>query len=48
MVTDTAPFRNPYYHQTFDTPDKVDYPMLARVTRDLSETIATMASRPLR
>ncbi len=32
MITDTAPFRNPYYHQTKDLPDKVDYESLARVT----------------
>lgn len=32
MITDTAPFRNPYYHQVNDLPDKVDYESLARVT----------------
>ena len=46
MVTDTAPFRNPYYHQRFDTPDKVDYAMLARVTDGLILTIASMAAGP--
>src|SRR5205814_10011080 len=25
MVTDTAPFRYPYYHSSSDTPDKLDY-----------------------
>jgi Zn-dependent M28 family amino/carboxypeptidase len=25
MVTDTAPFRYPYYHSSNDTPDKLDY-----------------------
>ena len=24
MITDTAPFRYPHYHQPTDTPDKVD------------------------
>ena len=32
MVTDTAPFRNPHYHQPTDTPEKVDYASLARIT----------------
>ena len=32
MVTDTAPYRYPYYHTAEDTPDKIDYPSLARVT----------------
>ncbi|MBI1650020.1 M28 family peptidase [Hyphomicrobium sulfonivorans] len=32
MVTDTAPFRYRHYHTTEDTPDKVDYDKLARVT----------------
>jgi len=25
MLTDTAPFRYPYYHTAQDTPDKLDY-----------------------
>jgi hypothetical protein len=45
MVTDTAPFRNPYYHQRFDTPDTVDYPMLARITLGLAATIQALAAR---
>lgn len=32
MVTDTALYRYPYYHTPEDTPDKIDYPSLARVT----------------
>lgn len=35
MVTDTALFRYPWYHQREDTPDKVDYVRLARVVRGL-------------
>ncbi|MFW5924683.1 MAG: M28 family peptidase [Myxococcota bacterium] len=35
MVTDTAPFRYPHYHRPSDTPDKVDYPRLARVVEGL-------------
>jgi hypothetical protein len=43
MVTDTAPFRNPFYHQTFDTPDTVDYASLARITDGLERTIRRLA-----
>jgi Zn-dependent M28 family amino/carboxypeptidase len=32
MITDTAFYRNPHYHQPSDTPDTLDYPFLARVT----------------
>lgn len=35
MVTDTAPYRYPHYHAQTDTPDKVDYERLARVTLGL-------------
>lgn len=33
MLTDTAYFRYPYYHQWADTPDKLDYEKMAEVTR---------------
>lgn len=39
MVTDTAPFRYPYYHTPEDTPDKVDYDKLARVTLGLEQVV---------
>lgn len=35
MVTDTAPFRNPHYHQPTDTPETVDYERTARVVEGL-------------
>jgi hypothetical protein len=31
MVTDTAPYRYPHYHEPTDTPDKIDYEALTRV-----------------
>jgi len=31
MITDTAPFRNPHYHEAGDTPDTLDYERLAMV-----------------
>lgn len=44
MVTDTAPFRNPYYHQPFDLPHTVDYTNLARVTAALHAMIVSLAA----
>jgi hypothetical protein len=39
MVTDTALFRYPHYHEPTDTPDKVDYEKLARITLGLEQTL---------
>jgi len=39
MVTDTAPFRNPYYHEPDDLPETVDYESLARVTLGLEKML---------
>jgi hypothetical protein len=39
MVTDTAPFRYPHYHQFTDTPDKVDMESLARVVKGMERVI---------
>ena len=39
MVTDTALFRYPYYHDADDTPDKVNYDALARVVIGLQAVI---------
>jgi Zn-dependent M28 family amino/carboxypeptidase len=36
MVTDTALYRYPHYHLPTDTPDKVNYEALARVTQGLA------------
>ncbi len=43
MVTDTAPFRYPYYHSPYDTPDKLDYDRLARVTAGLARVVIDLA-----
>ncbi len=40
MVTDTAPFRYPYYHMPGDTPDRVDYERLARVAAGMGRVVA--------
>lgn len=42
-ITDTAPFRYPHYHTAADTPDKVDYDRLARVSRALGLVVADLA-----
>jgi Peptidase family M28 len=39
MITDTAPFRYPFYHSPADTPDQVDYPRLARVVSGLARLL---------
>jgi Zn-dependent M28 family amino/carboxypeptidase len=46
MITDTAPYRYPYYHTQEDTPDKVDYPRLSQVTRALFKAIERLAFEP--
>jgi len=43
MVTDTAPYRYPYYHTAADTPDKVDYERLARVVMGLEKMLRDLA-----
>lgn len=43
MLTDTAPFRYPHYHQATDTPDKLDYDSLARVAMGFNRMFAAIA-----
>lgn len=45
MVTDTAPFRYPYYHDARDTPDKIDYDRLARVVDGLAGAVGDLARK---
>lgn len=47
-VTDTAPYRNPYYHTPLDTPDRLDYVRLARLTRGLQAVLHSLANPPER
>ena len=42
MLTDTAPLRNPHYHQPTDTPDTLDYTFLTNVTRALLAGVASL------
>jgi Zn-dependent M28 family amino/carboxypeptidase len=46
MVTDTAPYRYPYYHTAQDTPDKVDYERAARVVTGLQRMLREFADAP--
>ena len=39
MVTDTAPFRYPYYHTPWDTPEKIDYPRFTRVVAGIGRVL---------
>lgn len=39
MVTDTAPFRYPYYHSSSDTPDKLDYDRFTLVVSGIERVI---------
>ena len=43
MVTDTAFYRYPHYHLASDTPEKLDYLRMARVTLGLAATIRELA-----
>lgn len=46
MVTDTALFRDPYYHTARDTPDHIHYGHLARVVSGLQHVIRDLANKP--
>ena len=43
MVTDTAPFRYPWYHTADDTPDKLDYGKLATVVDGLEAVVEALS-----
>jgi hypothetical protein len=43
MITDTAPFRYPWYHLPEDTPDRIDFDRLARVVWGLHGMLHDLA-----
>ena len=43
MISDTAPFRNPHYHQPGDTADRLDFERMARVVAGLLTVIEQLA-----
>jgi len=46
MVTDTALFRDPFYHSANDTPDHIHYEHVARVVSGLQQVILDIGNRP--
>lgn len=46
MVTDTAPFRYPYYHTTNDTIDKINFDRTARVVEGIRKVVEQLANKP--
>lgn len=44
MITDTALFRNPFYHTPEDTADKLDYARMARVVHGLTHVVRALAN----
>jgi Zn-dependent M28 family amino/carboxypeptidase len=47
MITDTAFYRYPFYHSSDDTPEKLDYPRLARVCDGLFKALRLLANSGL-
>jgi Zn-dependent M28 family amino/carboxypeptidase len=45
MITDTAFFRNPNYHEPSDLPETIDYDRLARLTAGLEHLIEELADQ---
>ena len=43
MVTDTAPYRYPWYHTAHDTPDKIAFGRLAQVVDGLENVVTVLA-----
>ncbi|OGV48446.1 MAG: hypothetical protein A2X49_15960 [Lentisphaerae bacterium GWF2_52_8] len=44
MITDTAPFRYPFYHTNHDDPDKIDYTKMARVVEGIGKIVKQLAN----
>jgi Peptidase family M28 len=44
MISDTAPYRNPFYHTPMDTADKLDYDRTARVVDGLAHVVRALAN----
>jgi Zn-dependent M28 family amino/carboxypeptidase len=44
MLTDTAPFRYPYYHTAEDTPEKLDYERMARAVTGIAAIVSDLGS----
>lgn len=44
MISDTAPYRNPFYHTPLDTAEKLDYARTARVVDGLVHVVRALAN----
>ncbi len=44
MITDTAPYRYPYYHTDKDNPDQIDYDRMARVVKGMEKVLEKLAN----
>ena len=44
MITDTALFRYPHYHESSDTPDKLDFERMARVVKGIGGVVGELAN----
>ncbi|OQY44072.1 MAG: hypothetical protein B6247_30735 [Candidatus Parabeggiatoa sp. nov. 2] len=45
MITDTAPYRYPYYHTAQDTPDQIDYKKMTRVVMGVQKVVEVLANK---
>jgi Zn-dependent M28 family amino/carboxypeptidase len=43
MITDTAFYRNPHYHTSRDTPEKLDYKRMAMVVQGVYAAVVALA-----
>jgi Zn-dependent M28 family amino/carboxypeptidase len=46
MITDTALFRNPYYHTPLDTAEKLDFEKMTRVVGGVRSVVVSLANEP--
>ena len=42
MITDTAPYRYPYYHTPGDTPDQVNYRKMVPLVKGIEKMLETL------
>ena len=45
MITDTAPFRYPHYHESTDTPDKIDFERMSIVVEGIEKIIQELVAQ---
>ena len=46
MITDTAFYRNPHYHQASDTPETLDYVRMNEVVEGVTAAVVALARAP--